>query len=172
MKEENNNIKDEQYHDDFPEDEDFPEDDDFLEDHDKFFDEEQMQPLEEKPAPKPVEETSPKPPPPQQQKKEEDPPPPQPLPKEENIPEEKQLETAPQTREKASLKDLSMLLDVEIARLSMPMNELMNLQSGNVIDLKITPENPVDLVANGQIIGKGELLNLGDTIGVRILEIG
>lgn len=59
---------------------------------------------------------------------------------------------------------------VEIARLQMPLKTLMNLQPGNLLDLDIHPEKGVDLVVNGNRIAKGELLQIGDKLGVRILE--
>jgi flagellar motor switch protein FliN/FliY len=59
---------------------------------------------------------------------------------------------------------------VEIARLQMPLKTLMNLQPGNLLDLDIHPENGVDLVVNGNRIAKGELLQIGEKLGVRILE--
>jgi flagellar motor switch protein FliN len=163
------------YKDDFPEDEDFPEEDDFLDEHDKFFDEKEHRdevaegpaaPIpEEAPTPTTEEELPPNTP------AEETPPPPA----EENPPPE-QLEdniaTDTTPRDTTSIKDLPVRLDVEVARLVMTMDKLMNIQSGNIIDLQISPNNAVDLVANGKLIGKGELIKLEDTIGVRILEIG
>lgn len=59
---------------------------------------------------------------------------------------------------------------VEIARLQMPLKTLMNLQPGNLLDLDIHPENGVDLVVNGNRIARGELLQIGEKLGVRILD--
>jgi flagellar motor switch protein FliN/FliY len=48
----------------------------------------------------------------------------------------------------------------------------MNLQPGNLLELNVHPEQGVDLVVNSKKIGHGELLKIGDTLGVRVLEIG
>jgi flagellar motor switch protein FliN len=48
----------------------------------------------------------------------------------------------------------------------------MELQPGNMLEVDLHPENGVDLVVNGKRIGKGELLRVGETLGVRILDIG
>ena len=48
----------------------------------------------------------------------------------------------------------------------------MNMQPGNLLDLAIHPQRGVNLIVNGQKIAKGELVNLGETLGVRILEMG
>ena len=48
----------------------------------------------------------------------------------------------------------------------------MALQPGNLLDLDVRPENGVTLVANGKVFGQGELILIGDNVGVRITEIG
>jgi len=42
----------------------------------------------------------------------------------------------------------------------------------NVLELGIQPERGVNLVANGKCVGKGELLQIGDVIGVKITKLG
>ena len=54
----------------------------------------------------------------------------------------------------------------------MSMQKLMEIEPGNTLELDVHPENGVDLVVNGRRIGKGELLRIGESLGVRILDIG
>ena len=61
---------------------------------------------------------------------------------------------------------------VEVGRIEMSIKTIMELQPGNMLELNVRPENGVDLVVNGKRIGKGELLKLGESLGVRILDIG
>lgn len=68
--------------------------------------------------------------------------------------------------------ELPVNITVEVGRLQMSIQKVMELQPGNVLELDIHPENGVDLVVNGRRIAKGELLQAGDTLGVRILDIG
>lgn len=67
-------------------------------------------------------------------------------------------------------EDIPLTVSVEIARIQMSIQQLMQLAPGNMLDLEITPDNGVDLIVNGHCIGKGELLKLGETLGVRILD--
>lgn len=67
-------------------------------------------------------------------------------------------------------EEIPLTVSVEIARIQMSIQQLMQLAPGNMLDLDITPDNGVDLIVNGHCIGKGELLKLGDTLGVRILD--
>lgn len=91
-------------------------------------------------------------------------------------PEKRAPETATtaETEEQPTLKlnEIPLSVIVEVGRLQMSLQKLMELQPGNVIDLNIHPENGVDLIVSGKRIAKGELLLLGETLGVRILDIG
>lgn len=74
---------------------------------------------------------------------------------------------------KSALKpeDIMLPIIIELGRIQMPIQQLLELQPGNVLDLDLYPENGVDLVVNGKKIGKGEILKLGESLGVRILDI-
>lgn len=72
----------------------------------------------------------------------------------------------------AKLENMPITIIVEAARFKITLDKLMSIQPGNLLDLKVHPEKSVNLIVNGQKIGSGELVNLGDTLGVRILEIG
>lgn len=69
-----------------------------------------------------------------------------------------------------NLEKIPLTISVEIARIQMSIQQLLELAPGNMLDLEITPDKEVDLVVNGRCIGKGELLKLGETLGVRILD--
>lgn len=67
-------------------------------------------------------------------------------------------------------EDLPMTISVEVARIQMSLQQLMQLAPGNMLELNVKPENGVDLVVGGRCIAKGELLKIGDALGVRILD--
>lgn len=71
-----------------------------------------------------------------------------------------------------SAKDIPMEIIVEVGRVRMSVQKILELQPGNMLELDIHPENSVDLVVNGQKIATAELLSLGDNLGVRIIDIG
>ncbi len=72
----------------------------------------------------------------------------------------------------ASSKDIPFPIVVEINRIHMPLEKLLSLEPGNVLELPIRPEQGVYLTVHGKKIARGELIKLGDAIGVKILEIG
>jgi flagellar motor switch protein FliN len=85
---------------------------------------------------------------------------------------------APEPREKESLKEviateqIPVTLTVEIARLRMNLDKLLELKPGNVLELAVNIQEPVTLRMNGKKIARGELIKLGDLLGVKILRIG
>ena len=69
-------------------------------------------------------------------------------------------------------RDIPVNLIVELGQLQITMEKLLLLEPGNILDLNIHPENGVDLIINGKRVGKAELVRLGESIGIRILELG
>ncbi len=63
-------------------------------------------------------------------------------------------------------------LSVEVAKMKINLDTLLKLKPGNVLDLKVMPERGVSLIANGKCVAKGDLVQIGDVIGVKITKIG
>jgi flagellar motor switch protein FliN/FliY len=78
----------------------------------------------------------------------------------------------PAAEESLTLKELPVNVTVELARLRITLEKLIQLVPGNMIELPIQPDQPVHLTVGGQVVGKAELVQLGETLGIRILEIG
>ncbi|WP_250223613.1 FliM/FliN family flagellar motor switch protein, partial [Chlamydia psittaci] len=48
----------------------------------------------------------------------------------------------------------------------------LNLSQGSILNLNgIHPSRGVDLVLNGAKVGRGEIVSLGDVLGIRVLEV-
>jgi len=71
-----------------------------------------------------------------------------------------------------SAADIPLSVIVEVGRIQISVQKLLELQPGSVLELDVHPESGVDLVVNGSVIGRGELLKIGDSLGVRILDKG
>jgi flagellar motor switch protein FliN len=63
-------------------------------------------------------------------------------------------------------------LTVEIEQLHLPLQTLLHLEPGALLDWPLHPEQGVVLFSHGKKIGQGELLKLGETLGVRVLTHG
>ncbi len=93
-------------------------------------------------------------------------------PLEEEAPPEAVSVEEPPKEKMVSPKKVPIALTVEVARMKMSLDKLLKLKPGNVLELGVQPEKGVDLVANGKCVGKGELLQVGDVIGVKIVKLG
>jgi type III secretion protein Q len=59
----------------------------------------------------------------------------------------------------------------ELGRTEVPVAGLETLQAGYVFDLSKPLSQSVDILANGRRVGSGELVRLGDSIGVRVTRL-
>jgi|LSQX01.2.fsa_nt_gb flagellar motor switch protein FliN/FliY len=73
--------------------------------------------------------------------------------------------------------NLEMMLDlpldatVELGRAELPLAQVLSLQPGSVIQLDRLPGEPLDLLVNGQLVARGEIVVLNDTFAFRITEL-
>lgn len=58
-----------------------------------------------------------------------------------------------------------------LGKRTLTMREALELTQGEVIDLGRPPHTVVDLVANGKLIAKGELVEIDGKLGVRIVKM-
>lgn len=76
-----------------------------------------------------------------------------------------------------SAPNLKMMLDlpldatVELGRAELPLAQVLSLQHGSVIQLDRLPGEPLDLLVNGQLVARGEIVVLNDTFAFRITEL-
>lgn len=67
--------------------------------------------------------------------------------------------------------DVSLSLTVELGKTTIPIKEVLELTRGSVIELDRVAGEPVDLLANGKLIAKGEVVVIEDNFGLRITSI-
>jgi flagellar motor switch protein FliN/FliY len=53
----------------------------------------------------------------------------------------------------------------------MPIQELMSLSPGSVIDLDKLSGEPLDILLNGKLVARGEAVVVNERYGVRLVEI-
>jgi flagellar motor switch protein FliN/FliY len=69
------------------------------------------------------------------------------------------------------LHDVEMEVTVELGRTKMMVRNILGLTPGSVIELDRAAGAPVDLLVNGTLIGRGEVVVIDEEFGVRISEI-
>lgn len=70
------------------------------------------------------------------------------------------------------LLDVRLTVSAEIGRVEMPVRQVMLLAPGALIELQRSASEPVDILANGHCIARGEIVVIGEHFGVRITELG
>lgn len=73
--------------------------------------------------------------------------------------------------EDSDLDDLPVTLVFEVSRIAMPLKEISGLTPGAVVKVADMSSPGVDLVANGKRIGRGEIVRIGDGLGVQVTRI-
>ena len=71
----------------------------------------------------------------------------------------------------ALLGEVPVNVVVELGRVQLTADEVIRLGTGHIIELGRSPAEPVDLVVNGRLLAKGELVEIEGTLGVKILSL-
>ena len=69
------------------------------------------------------------------------------------------------------LRHVAMEVTVEIGRTRMTVQELLSLHPGEVVELDRAASAPADLLVNGTLIARGEVVVVDEDFGLRISEI-
>jgi flagellar motor switch protein FliN/FliY len=69
------------------------------------------------------------------------------------------------------LADVEMNVTAELGRCRMAVADLLSLSPGSVIELDRPAGGPIDLLVNGTLIARGEVVVIDEEFGVRITEI-
>ncbi|MDZ4727392.1 MAG: flagellar motor switch protein FliN [Leptospira sp.] len=69
------------------------------------------------------------------------------------------------------LMDVQMALTVELGRTKMYIKDILGLGEGSIIELDKLAGEPVDLLVNGKLIAKGEVVVIDENFGVRVTDI-
>lgn len=69
------------------------------------------------------------------------------------------------------LMDVTMNMTVELGRATMTIRDILGLGEGSIIELQKLAGEPVDLLVNGKLIAKGEVVVIDENFGVRVTDI-
>ena len=69
------------------------------------------------------------------------------------------------------LMDVTINVTVELGRARLSIKEILSLGEGSIIELQKLAGEPVDLLVNGKLIAKGEVVVIDECFGVRVTDI-
>ena len=71
----------------------------------------------------------------------------------------------------SALSDVELDVRIELGRTELLMEEVLMLKEGSVVPLDKLAGDPVDILVNGRLIARGEVLVLNDNFCVRVAEL-
>ncbi|KMM75659.1 hypothetical protein ACP93_10300 [Xanthomonas sp. NCPPB 1128] len=80
-------------------------------------------------------------------------------------------ESNPVARDYEMFGHVKVTLVAEVGKAELTIDEVLSLKADNIVTLNEPSEAIVTLLLNGKALARGELLAVGDTLGVRIVEI-
>ena len=89
----------------------------------------------------------------------------------------KDIKVDSQKSERSSFENLRVLenidvkLTVEVGGAEIKLRDLLRVNEGSVIELERLAGDPLDILANGTIIAKGEVVMIGERFGIRFTEV-
>lgn len=69
------------------------------------------------------------------------------------------------------LADVQVELTVELGRTKLPLKELLSLGPGSVVELDRSADAPVDVLVNGTLVARGEVVVIDGEFGVRMTSV-
>jgi flagellar motor switch protein FliN/FliY len=69
------------------------------------------------------------------------------------------------------LADIPIRLSVEVGSTALKLSELLDLAEGSVVELDRQAHELLDIMANGTLIARGEVVTVNGRFGVRIVDV-
>lgn len=71
----------------------------------------------------------------------------------------------------AILADIPLRLSVEVGAITMRLFEAMEIAEGSIVELDRQSNELLDIMANGTLIAKGEVVTVNSRFGIRVVDI-
>ena len=69
------------------------------------------------------------------------------------------------------LENIEVKLTVEVGSTELKIKDLLKLNEGSVVELERLAGDPLDILANGVPLAKGEVVMVGERFGIRFTEV-
>jgi flagellar motor switch protein FliN/FliY len=69
------------------------------------------------------------------------------------------------------LENIEVDMSIEVGRTEISIRDLLRLNEGSVVELDRLVGEPLDILINGTMIAKGEVVMVGERFGIRFSEI-
>ena len=69
------------------------------------------------------------------------------------------------------LENIEVKLTVEVGGTKITIRDLLKLNEGSIVELERLAGEHLDILVNGTLLGKGEIVLVGERLGIRFTEI-
>lgn len=69
------------------------------------------------------------------------------------------------------LADIPLRLSVEVGSTSLKLSELLDLAEGSVVELDRQANELLDILVNGTLVAKGEVVTVNGRFGIRVIDV-
>ena len=69
------------------------------------------------------------------------------------------------------LADIPLRLSVEVGSTSLKLSELLDLSEGSVVELDRQANELLDILVNGTLVARGEVVTVGGKFGIRVVDV-
>ncbi|WP_206362068.1 flagellar motor switch protein FliN [Sphingomonas montana] len=69
------------------------------------------------------------------------------------------------------LSDIPLRLSVEVGSTSLKLSELLDLAEGSVVELDRQANELLDILVNGTLVARGEVVTVGGRFGIRVVDV-
>jgi len=81
------------------------------------------------------------------------------------------VETTNGTPDLDIIMDVPVTLSLEVGRTKMSVGHLLRLTQGTVVELDRLAGEPLDVLVNGQLLARGEIVVINDKFGIRLIDV-
>ena len=71
----------------------------------------------------------------------------------------------------ALIQDVPLQVTVQLGKTRMSIKEILELGEGSIVELDKLAGEPVDLLVNGKLVAKGEVVVIDENFGFRVKDI-
>ncbi len=80
----------------------------------------------------------------------------------------RRIETLPAI---SGLMDMELPVRISLGRAEMPLEDVLSLTTGSIIELNRSVGEPVDIIVNDRVVARGEVVVVNSNYGVRIQQV-
>ena len=67
--------------------------------------------------------------------------------------------------------DVPLTVSIELGRVAQPIRQILEWKEGSVVETKKLSGQPMEIMVNGRLIGRGEVVVVGDNLAIRITDL-